>query len=414
MTRNPSSMTRNPSDPGKPSPTHPHPAVGKPPANPAPRPHGFTGTTVSSPVRQQDRVPPLTATGERVRVAPVHRRDLDTYPRALADSAARIRHWNPIDPGDLGKHLRFQSTGYRTFVIHALDPDPEAGHDLVGVVNVTSVVRGRAMSGTLGYNAYTPYAGAGLFAEGMRLVLDLVFTPEPHGMGLHRVEAAVQPGNVRSAGLLRSLGFRRRAYWPNYLWLADDSGLSTWRDHITYGLTAENWPAQPWALPEQPRPVVVIGPHWGYAGERLAAELSVPYISAGVMTALGWDSDTGAAQHPLPPTPAPRPREQSREEGHGQSKESPLAPLFSGPSPIGGVRRRCPHPLVELLAGSVGAVLQLPVPVSAEAVEHLLGLVRRAGIDLTHEFTIAGDTPPEGLRGVVSLALDVLRSAHGG
>ena len=61
----------------------------------------------------------------------------------------------------------------------------------------------------MGYDAYDPYAGRGLFAEGLRLVVGLVLAAEPGGMGLHRLEANVQPGNTVSAGLLRSLGFQR-------------------------------------------------------------------------------------------------------------------------------------------------------------------------------------------------------------
>ena len=45
------------------------------------------------------------------------------------------------------------------------------------------------------------------FAEGLQIILDIVFADEPQGMGLHRVEANIQPANVRSAGLVRSLGF---------------------------------------------------------------------------------------------------------------------------------------------------------------------------------------------------------------
>ena len=85
----------------------------------------------------------------------------------------------------------------------------------MGKVNVSDVMRGRFESAAMGYNAYDPYAGRGLFAEGLRLVLNLAFTPETAGgVGLHRVVAAVQLGNLRSAGLLRSLGFQREGFSP--------------------------------------------------------------------------------------------------------------------------------------------------------------------------------------------------------
>jgi len=239
---------------------------------------------------------PLTAVGERVRVAPVTKADLVPYRLAVLASRDRLAAWNPVDAGDLERHLRFQSSGHRTFIVHARQPWGE--HDIVGRVNVTNVVRGRAMSASMGYDAYDPYAGRGLFAEGLRLVVDLALAPEPRGMGLHRVEASVQPGNVRSAGLLRSLGFQRRGAWPDYLWLPDSSGAHAWRDHVTYGVTAREWPAEPYGVGERDGVVVVLesgfpesGPN-AEVGERLARELGVPYVDAAAAELLAAASGT--------------------------------------------------------------------------------------------------------------------------
>lgn len=231
---------------------------------------------------------PLTARGRRVRVAPVAKADLVPYRHAVTASRERLAHWNPVDPGDLERHLRFQSSGHRTFIVHALEP--EVPYDIVGRVNVTNVVRGRALAATMGYDAYDPYAGRGLFAEGLRLVVDLVFAPEPRGMGLHRLEASVQPGNVRSAGLMRALGFVRRGAWPDYLWLPDATGGHAWRDHVTYGLTAAEWPAAPYAPDARSRPLVVVPPGAPGSAELaglVASELGVPVFDAAAVAALG-------------------------------------------------------------------------------------------------------------------------------
>ena len=151
------------------------------------RPEGIAPPPTGDHLDPDKHPEPLTARGARVRVAPVNRADLVPYRHAVAASRERLARWNPVDPGDLERHLRFQSSGHRTFIVHALDP--EAEHDIVGRVNVTNVVRGRALAATMGYDAYDPYAGRGLFAEGLRLVVDLILAPEPRGMGLHRVEA---------------------------------------------------------------------------------------------------------------------------------------------------------------------------------------------------------------------------------
>ena len=232
----------------------------------------------------------LCAVGQRVRVAPVEEADVPPYRIAVQRSRDRLRAWNPVNVADLDWHLSRQGPDHRTLMIHALDParwavggvSPE--HGIVGKVNVTNVVRGRAMCATLGYDAYDPYAGRGLFAEGLRLVVDLVFTPMPAGMGLHRVEASVQPGNVRSALVLRSLGFRRRGAWPAYLLLPDQSGVERWRNHVTYGVTAEEWPAEPFSFGTgSAAPVAVVlgeGEPALTAARRVAGELAVPVVRA--------------------------------------------------------------------------------------------------------------------------------------
>lgn len=209
---------------------------------------------------------PLSADGPGVRIHTVTSADLPPYRIAVESSRPRLAPWNPVNPHDLAYHLRMQSPTHRTFLVRAREADPVAGHDIVGKINVTNVVRARAHSGVLGYDAYDPYAGRGLFAEGMALLVGLALAPEPRGLGLNRVEAAVQPGNTRSAGLLRSLGFRRRGASPDYLWLADATGREAWRDHVLYGVTAGEWGAGPYPPPTGREPVVLVEPGVSDAG----------------------------------------------------------------------------------------------------------------------------------------------------
>jgi ribosomal-protein-alanine N-acetyltransferase len=221
-----------------------------------------------------------------VRVAVAREGDIAPYRRAVEQSRPRLARWNPVDPDDLARALPLQSRGRRTFLIHALAP--EGDHDIVGKVNISDVVRGRFESGAMGYDAYDPYAGRGLFAEGLRLVLSLLFTPETAGgMGLHRVQAAVQPGNVRSAGLLRSLGFQREGFSPRMLWLPDANGNDAWCDHDSYAMLRDEWPSRPHRTPRRRKVIVLVN---GTAGtgvtalaRQLAVELGVPLLSRDVI-----------------------------------------------------------------------------------------------------------------------------------
>ena len=109
-------------------------------------------------------------------------------------------------------------------------PDQVVG--LVGVANISNIVRGGLQSGYLGYGAFASHAGRGLMAEGLRAVLDAVFGK----LRLHRVEANIQPGNARSIALVRRLGFEKEGYSRRYLLIDGD-----WRDHERWALLAEDW-----------------------------------------------------------------------------------------------------------------------------------------------------------------------------
>jgi len=235
----------------------------------------------------------LQARGDQVWVASVREQDKAPYRCAVEQSVERLSWWNPVDPDDLDRHLPLQSRDYRTFLIHAVSP--EGDHDIVGKVNVVNAVRGRFESAAMGYDAYDPYAGRGLFAEGLRLVVNLAFGPQDAGgMGLHRVAATVQPGNLRSAGLLRSLGFQREGFSPRMLWLPDADGASAWRDHCSYVMLRDEWPSQPYRTNPGRHVVVLVN---GVAGSRaptlarqLAVELGIPLFSRNAVARLGWDA----------------------------------------------------------------------------------------------------------------------------
>lgn len=245
---------------------------------------------------------PLSEVGDRVRVDTITQADIPIYRRAVEESRERIRPWNPVNPDDLPYHLQRQSDLHRTFLIRALPHVRRGAHDVVGKVNVTGITRGRAFSGVMGYDAYDPYAGQGLFAEGLRLVVEVSLRPSPRGLGLNRVEAAVQPGNVRSAGLLRSIGFRRRGAYPNYLWLGDETGREAWRDHVVYGADRGDWPTDPYPPQDHDRPIVVVTPDGANDGDTVAAaralavEIGVPVVRAddGTLAERLADAVTGA------------------------------------------------------------------------------------------------------------------------
>jgi len=246
------------------------------------------------------RLHPLRSSGRRVWVRTVQPDDVPAYRAAVQQSAERVSVWNPVNPDDITWHLERQSEEHRTFLIHAVDPD--GSHGIVGKVNVTNVVRGRFQNGVLGYDSYDPYAGRGLFAEGLRQIINLAFTPSPQGMGLHRLEANVRPGNSASAGLLRSLGFRREGFVRDMLWLPSADGAA-WRDHVVHAVTREEWPSSAYAPHRSQRIVLLVngvpGSGKSTLAPRLAAELGVPVFSKDVIKETIFDHLDPGLRHRL-------------------------------------------------------------------------------------------------------------------
>ncbi|MFI2611941.1 GNAT family N-acetyltransferase [Kitasatospora sp. NPDC018619] len=169
----------------------------------------------------------------RVMIRAPRSEDAAGYAEAVRRSAEHIGQWNPVEPDGLPDLLKRQGSGLRTFLI----VDRETG-GLVGKVNVANIVLGRFCNATLGYDSYLPFNGTGRMTEGMRLVVDRCFAPQPSGgLGLHRLEINVQPDNERSIAMAERLGFRHEGFSPRMLFLQGD-----WRDHERFALTAEEWP----------------------------------------------------------------------------------------------------------------------------------------------------------------------------
>lgn len=104
--------------------------------------------------------------------------------------------------------------------------------EIAGAVNLSEIVRGVFLSAYLSYYGSAAHAGQGLLREGVALLLRHAFRE----LGLHRVEANVQPGNERSLALVRALGFRMEGFSPRYLKIG-----GRWRDHERWALLVDDW-----------------------------------------------------------------------------------------------------------------------------------------------------------------------------
>jgi ribosomal-protein-alanine N-acetyltransferase len=135
--------------------------------------------------------------------------DADEFIAEVRASRSGLLPW--VDPADTGERFaaylrRAASEDHACFLVR----HRECGA-LVGFVNINSIIGGAFQSGYLGYAGFASHAGRGLMTAGVRAVIETAFAD----LGLHRLEANIQPGNARSIALVRRLGFRREGFSPS-------------------------------------------------------------------------------------------------------------------------------------------------------------------------------------------------------
>jgi [ribosomal protein S5]-alanine N-acetyltransferase len=124
-------------------------------------------------------------------------------PLTLADYAAKLQRLQP--PVNYGFAIRRRDTGA-----------------LVGCAEITNAVRGVFLSAYLSYYVFAGHERQGLMAQGIERVARHAFGP----LGLHRLEANIQPANAPSIALARACGFAQEGFSPRYLKIG-----GRWRDH---------------------------------------------------------------------------------------------------------------------------------------------------------------------------------------
>lgn len=95
----------------------------------------------------------------------------------------------------------------------------------IGACNITRIQRHVSQTAQLGYWIGEQYARQGLARASVRAATRFCFD----NLGLHRIEAAVQPENVRSIRLLEAVGFQLEGTARGYLKIN-----GTWQDHHLY------------------------------------------------------------------------------------------------------------------------------------------------------------------------------------
>jgi ribosomal-protein-alanine N-acetyltransferase len=169
------------------------------------------------------------ASSARVDVRPLRREDAAALIVAHQASIALHRPWVEPCLDQAGFEAWFARTHAQDYVsLVAFERDSGL---VAGAFNASQISRGNFLSAYLGFYACLPCAGRGLMRAAMPQVLAHLFG----ALGLHRIEANIQPGNPRSIALARGAGFVLEGYSPRYLKIGGQ-----WRDHERWALLAED------------------------------------------------------------------------------------------------------------------------------------------------------------------------------
>jgi ribosomal-protein-alanine N-acetyltransferase len=166
----------------------------------------------------------------RVVLRPPTAADRDEFIAAMRASRSAHRPWlyMPETPAAYDAYLA-RVADPRAAPFLACRKDDGA---IVGFLNISEIVRGGFKSAFVGYGGVAGFAGQGYMTEAMRLLLREAFTR----LGLHRLEANIQPGNARSIALAKRCGFALEGFSPRYLKVG-----GRWRDHERWAIRAETW-----------------------------------------------------------------------------------------------------------------------------------------------------------------------------
>lgn len=155
--------------------------------------------------------------------------DKEVFLSAMQRSQALHHPWvkAPLTSQEFDEYFqRYQQSNQKSFLVYN-----EEGN-IVGVFNVSEIVRGLFQNAYLGFYAVADFAAKGYMSAGLKLVLAKVFRE----LKLHRIEANIQPENIQSIQLIKKNGFRYEGFSPRYLKINNE-----WRGHEHWAMTYEDF-----------------------------------------------------------------------------------------------------------------------------------------------------------------------------
>lgn len=167
----------------------------------------------------------------RIRIQAPGPGDEKAFLAAMRDSVGLHHPWvsAPRDHAGWKRYMaRLARDNEAGFLVKRLHDDA-----ICGVINLSAITYEALCSAWISYFGVAGLVGKGYMKEGMLQVARHAFGE----LGLHRLEANIQPGNLASIALAESVGFHYEGLARRFLKIK-----GRWRDHERWALLAGDEP----------------------------------------------------------------------------------------------------------------------------------------------------------------------------
>jgi ribosomal-protein-alanine N-acetyltransferase len=171
----------------------------------------------------------LSLQGFRTRIQPPVPEDEEVFLAAMQDSVGLHYPWvsAPKDHAGWQRYMtRLERDNEAGFLVKRLEDAA-----LCGVVNLNIITYEALCGAYVSYFGVAGQAEKGYMKEGLSQVIRHAFEK----LGLHRLEANIQPENLPSIGLAQSVGFKYEGFSPRFLKIKGE-----WCDHERWALLADD------------------------------------------------------------------------------------------------------------------------------------------------------------------------------
>ena len=149
---------------------------------------------------------------------------------------------NAVDSVDFHRNLVSPARSRKDFEEYIAKNDTEtdrcflliekATGSIAGAINISQIFLKGFRSAYIGYCLFEGFTGRGLMTDGLGCLLYRAFSD----IGLHRLEANIQPHNKESIALVKRCGFTKEGFSRKYLMIGGE-----WCDHERWAIVREDW-----------------------------------------------------------------------------------------------------------------------------------------------------------------------------